>query len=253
MDEVQAIHQQLKPIETFFVVDSMAGQDAVNAAKAFGEALPLTGVILTKADGDARGGVALSVKQVTGAPIKFIGLGEKTDALEVFHPERIASRILDMGDVLSLVEEVEQKIDKDKAQKLAKKFQKGKAFDFSDMRDQYEQMLSMGGLAGLLDKLPGANKMQANLQTGQLGDSDKMLKRQIALINSMTPTERAFPQKINPSRKRRIAAGAGQQVQDLNRLLKQFKQMQKMMGKLRKGGMKNLMRNLGGRFPGMMG
>ncbi|MBT8140854.1 MAG: signal recognition particle protein [Gammaproteobacteria bacterium] len=247
MDEVQALQTHLKPAETLFVVDSMAGQDAVNAAKAFADSLDLTGVVLTKADGDARGGVALSVRQITGAAIKFIGLGEKIDALEVFHPDRIASRILGMGDVLSLVEQVEQQVDKDKAEKLARKFKKGKAFDLVDLKDQYEQMLSMGGLGALLEKLPGGAKAMQQMP-GQL--SDKMLKRQIALIDSMTPQERHFVNVINPSRKRRIAAGAGQQVQDLNRLLKQFKQMQKTMKKMRKGGMKGMMRAMGGRFPG---
>ena len=247
MAEIKVLHDFLKPNETLFVVDSMAGQDAVNAAKAFSEALTLTGVILTKADGDARGGVALSVRQITGAPIKFIGLGEKIDALEVFHPDRIASRILGMGDVLSLVEQVEQQVDKDKAEKLARKFKKGKGFDMLDLKDQYEQMLQMGGIASLMEKLPGGAKALQNMPA-QL--SDKALKSQIALINSMTPKERRFVSLINPSRKKRIAAGAGIQVQDINRLLKQFKQMEKTMKKMRGGGMKKMMRAMSNRFPG---
>jgi len=247
MDEIKVLHNFLKPNETLFVVDSMAGQDAVNAAKAFSEALTLTGVVLTKADGDARGGVALSVRQITGAPIKYIGLGEKIDALEVFHPDRIASRILGMGDVVSLVEQVEQQVDKDKAEKLARKFKKGKGFDMLDLKEQYEQMLNMGGIASLMEKLPGGAKAMQNMPA-QL--SDKALKSQIALINSMTPKERRFVKLINPSRKKRIAAGAGMQVQDLNRLLKQFKQMEKTMKKMRGGGMKKMMRAMSNRFPG---
>ncbi len=247
MSEIKVLHDFLKPNETLFVVDSMAGQDAVNAAKAFSEALTLTGVVLTKADGDARGGVALSVRQITGAPIKYIGLGEKIDALEVFHPERIASRILGMGDVVSLVEQVEQQVDKSKAEKLARKFKKGKGFDMVDLKDQYEQMLKMGGIASLMEKLPGGAKAMQNMPA-QL--SDKALIHQIALINSMTAKERRFVSLINPSRKKRIAAGAGMQVQDLNRLLKQFKQMEKTMKKMRGGGMKKMMRAMGNRFPG---
>ena len=247
MAEIKVLHDFLKPNETLFVVDSMAGQDAVNAAKAFSDALTLTGVILTKADGDARGGVALSVRQITGAPIKYIGLGEKIDALEVFHPDRIASRILGMGDVVSLVEQVEQQVDKDKAEKLARKFKKGKGFDMLDLKDQYEQMLKMGGIASLMEKLPGGAKAMQNMPA-QL--SDKALTSQIALINSMTAKERRFVSLINPSRKKRIAAGAGMQVQDLNRLLKQFKQMEKTMKKMRGGGMKKMMRAMSNRFPG---
>jgi len=247
MSEIKLLHDFLKPNETLFVVDSMAGQDAVNAAKAFSEALTLTGVVLTKADGDARGGVALSVRQITGAPIKYIGLGEKIDALEVFHPDRIASRILGMGDVVSLVEQVEQQVDKDKAKKLARKFKKGKGFDMLDLKDQYEQMLKMGGIASLMEKLPGGAKAMQNMPA-QL--SDKALISQIALINSMTAKERRFVSLINPSRKKRIAAGAGMQVQDLNRLLKQFKQMEKTMKKMRGGGMKKMMRAMNNRFPG---
>ncbi|MCG8672294.1 MAG: signal recognition particle protein [Pseudomonadales bacterium] len=247
MDEIRRVHEAISPTETLFVVDAMTGQDAANTAKAFNDALPLTGVVLTKADGDARGGAALSVRSITGKPIKFIGVGEKTDALEPFHPDRIASRILGMGDVLSLVEEAERKLDKQKADKLAKKLKKGKGFDLEDLRDQFHQMKTMGGMAGMLDKLPGM---------GQLGDAaknqvnDKELDRMEAIINSMTPHERRFPDVINGSRKKRIASGSGMQIQDVNRLLKQHKQMQKMMKKLtKKGGMKNMMRGM----QGMMG
>ena len=247
MDEIRRIHDNIGPTETLFVVDAMTGQDAANTAKAFNDALPLTGVVLTKADGDARGGAALSVRHITGKPIKFIGVGEKTDALEPFYPDRIASRILGMGDVLSLVEEAERKLDKQKADKLAKKLKKGKGFDLEDLRDQFQQMKTMGGMAGMLDKLPGM---------GQLGEAaknqvnDKELNRMEAIINSMTPHERHFPDVINGSRKKRIAAGCGMQIQDVNRLLKQHKQMSKMMKKLsKKGGMKNMMRGM----QGMMG
>jgi signal recognition particle subunit SRP54 len=246
MREAQAVHAACRPIETLFVVDSMSGQDAVNAARAFDAALPLTGVILTKADGDARGGAALSVREVTGKPIKFIGVGEKTDALEAFHPDRIASRILGMGDVLSLVEEVQQKADREKADKLARKLKKGKSFDFLDLREQLQQMLSMGGLQSLLEKLPGAGGLAPSLKQGV---DDRMLRRQIALIDSMTPRERRFPHIIDASRKRRIARGAGLQVQDINRLLKQFTQMQKMMKKMAGGGLQRMMRGLQGRMP----
>ena len=248
MDEVVAVHTAAAPRETLFVVDSMAGQDAVNAARAFGDTLPLTGVILTKADGDARGGAALSVAEVTGKPIRFLGVGEKTDALEPFHPDRMASRILGMGDVLSLVEEIEGKVNKDKADKLARKIGKGRGFDLSDLRDQLEQMMNMGGMAGMLDKLP----LPGNVNPAALKSdaNDKMLRRQIAIINSMTPAERRFPKTINGSRKRRIAAGSGLQIQDVNRLLKQHVQMEKMMRKMAKGGMKRMMRGLaGGNMP----
>lgn len=246
MDEIKRLHDAVQPAETLFVVDSMAGQDAANAARAFGAALPLTGVILSKADGDARGGAALSVRQITGRPIKFIGLGEKTGALEVFQPERIASRILGMGDVLSLVEDVERRVDHAKAEKLTRKVAKGKGFDLEDFRDQLGQMLGMGGMSSLLDKLPGAGRLPANLKS-QAGDRD--LKRQVAIISSMTPLERRKPDVINGSRRRRIAAGSGTQVQDVNRLLKQYAQMQKMMKQFAKGGMAKLMRGLGGRLP----
>ena len=252
MDEIKQLHAAINPVETLFVVDSMTGQDAANTAKAFDEALPLTGIILTKADGDARGGAALSIRHITGKPIKFIGVGEKSDALEPFHPERIASRILGMGDVLSLVEEIESKIDKDKAEKVAKKVMKGKGFDLEDFRDQLAQMRNMGGMASLMDKMPGMGKM-SDAMKGQV--NDKEFVRMEAIINSMTPKERQFPDLLKASRKRRIAAGSGTQVQDVNKLLKQFTQMQKMMKKMKgKGGMQKMMRGMKGMLPpGMMG
>ena len=251
MQEIIQLHQALQPTETLFVVDSMSGQDAANSAKAFNEALPLTGVILTKTDGDARGGAALSVRHITGKPIKFLGTGEKTTALEPFHPDRIASRILGMGDVVSLVEEVEQKVDHEKAQKLATKIKKGKSFNMVDLKNQLEQMMSMGGMAGIMDKIPGAAGM-AKKASG-MGD-DKSLHQMIAIINSMTPHERRFPDVIKNTRKRRIAAGSGTQVQDVNRLLKQHLQMKKMMKKFsKKGGMQRMMQGLkgGGMPPGL--
>jgi signal recognition particle subunit SRP54 len=254
MAEITALHGAIKPVETLFVVDSMTGQDAANTAKAFNDALPLTGVVLTKADGDARGGAALSVRHITGKPIKFIGMGEKTDALEPFHPDRIASRILGMGDVLSLVEDAERKLDKDKADKLAKKLKKGKGFDLEDLLEQFQQMKKLGGMAGMLDKLPGMGGMSQMTQQG--GVADKELTKMEAIIYSMTAHERRFPDVINGSRKKRIAAGSGTQIPDINRVLKQHKQMQKMMKKLSgKGGMKNMMRGMkgmmgGGGFPG---
>ena len=248
MAEVRALEAAVKPHERLFVVDSMAGQDAVNAAKAFNEALSLTGVILTKADGDARGGAALSVRQVTGKPILFIGTGEKSDALELFQPERIASRILGMGDVLSLVEQVQGQVDQEKAEKLAKKISKGKSFDLADLRDQLSQLQNMGGMSALLDKLPA--QMQANAAAAAGAADPKQLKRQIGIIDSMTPRERRRPELIDGSRKRRIAQGAGVQLPEVNRLLKQFDHMQKTMKKLAKGGMlKNMMRGMGGRLP----
>jgi signal recognition particle subunit SRP54 len=251
MAEAVAVHSEASPHETLFVVDSMAGQDAVNSARAFGEALPLTGVILTKADGDAKGGAALSVVEVTGKPIRFLGSGEKTDALEVFHPDRMASRILGMGDVLSLVEDIEGKVSRDKADKLARKLKKGKGFDLLDLRDQLEQMLNMGGMAAMLEKLP----IPGNVNPAALKDSanEQQFKRQIAIINSMTRGERRFPKTINGSRKRRIAKGAGQEIQDVNRLLKQHLQMGKMMKKMSKGGMKKMLRGMpgGGLPPGL--
>ena len=215
MHEMAEVHAAAKPHETLFVVDSMSGQDAVNSASAFGDRLPLTGVILTKADGDAKGGVALSVREVTGKSIRFLGIGEKTDALEVFHPDRMASRILGMGDVLSLVEEIEGKVSKEKADKLARKLKKGSGFDLSDLRDQFEQMLNMGGMAAMLDKLPMAGNV--NPDALKKASDESGIKRQIAIINSMTPGERRFPKTINGSRKRRIAGGSGQQIQDVNR------------------------------------
>jgi signal recognition particle subunit SRP54 len=246
MGEIQALHKAINPIETLFVVDAMTGQDAANTAKAFNEALPLTGVILTKADGDARGGAALSVRHITGKPIKFIGMGEKLDALEAFHPERIASRILGMGDVLSLIEEVERKVDKDKAQKLAQKVQKGKGFDLQDFKEQLEQMRNMGGMMSMMDKMPGMGNMTAQIKEKA---NDKSFVQMESIINSMTPGERTRPDVIKGGRKRRIAAGSGTQIQDVNRLLKQFTQMQKMMKKMSGGGMKKMMRNMKGMMP----
>ncbi|MCU7880801.1 MAG: signal recognition particle protein [Candidatus Thiodiazotropha sp. (ex Lucinoma aequizonata)] len=247
MEEIKQLHQTLNPVETIFVVDSMTGQDAANTAKAFNNALPLTGIILTKADGDARGGAALSIRQITGKPIKFIGVGEKADALEAFHPDRIASRILGMGDVLSLVEEVSRKVDQEKAGKLAKKLQKGKGFDLEDFKEQMLQMVNMGGMSGFLDKLPGMGEIPDHVKNQV---NDKQIEQLIAIINSMTPHERSFPTVIKGSRKRRIATGSGTQVQDVNKLLKQFIQMQKMMKKMKGGGMKKMMRGTAGRFPG---
>jgi signal recognition particle subunit SRP54 len=247
MSEIKRVHQAISPVETLFVVDAMTGQDAANTARAFNEALPLTGVVLTKADGDARGGAALSVRSITGKPIKFIGMGEKVDALEPFYPDRMASRILGMGDVLSLIEEAERKLDHKKAEKLAKKFVKGKGFDLEDFRDQLQQMKRMGGISGLLDKLPGMGQLP---QAAQQQLNGKMFVHMEALINSMTPQERRFPDVISNPRKRRIAAGSGLQIQDVNRLLKQHKQMQKVMKKFsKKGGMMNMMRGMKGMMP----
>ncbi|MDN6180284.1 MAG: signal recognition particle protein [Halomonas subglaciescola] len=244
MDEIQALHQAVTPDETLFVVDAMTGQDAVNTAKAFHEALPLSGVILTKADGDARGGAALSVRHITGKPIKFMGMGEKVDALEPFHPDRVASRILGMGDMLSLIEEAERTVDKTKAEKLAKKVKKGNGFDLEDFREQLQQLKQMGGMGGLMSKLPGMGQMA---EMAQGPGPEKELGKLETLINSMTPKERHRPEIINGSRKRRIATGAGLQVPDLNRLLKQHKQMQKMMKKAgKKGGMQKMMRGMSG-------
>jgi signal recognition particle subunit SRP54 len=246
MAEVRELGASLKPIETLFVVDSMAGQDAVNAARAFGAALDLTGVVLTKADGDARGGAALSVRHVTGKPILFVGVGEKPEALEVFQPERMASRILGMGDVLSLVEEVTRKVDREEAEKLARKVAKGKDFDLDDLLGQLRQLEGMGGVAALLDKLPAQLQAKAgNLPQG----NEKDIKRQIAIICSMTPGERRYPKTIDGSRRRRIAAGSGTQVADVNRLLKNFLQMQKMMKGMGKGGLGRMMRSMAGRLP----
>jgi len=247
MDEIRALHAVLNPVETLFVVDSMIGQDAVNTAKAFGDALPLTGVILTKTDGDARGGAALSARFVTGKPIKFLGVGEKTDALEPFHPDRLASRILGMGDVLSLVEQAQRGVDQDKALELARKINKG-GFDLDDFREQLQQMEKMGGMASLMDKLPGVRKMP---DAAQLAQGEKQMRRNVAIINSMTPVERRKPDIIRGSRKRRIASGSGTQVQDVNRLLKQFMEMQAMMKRMGKGGMAKMLSGLKGRMPGL--
>lgn len=243
MEEIAALHGQLAPVETLFVVDAMTGQDAANTAKAFNDALPLTGVVLTKADGDARGGAALSVRHITGKPIKFIGVGEKTDALEPFYPDRIASRILGMGDVLSLIEEAEQKVDKKKAERLARKIKKGKGFDLEDFKEQLAQMQNMGGVASIMDKMPGMGAMPPG--AANMVD-DSQFRRMEAIINSMTMRERVNPDILNGSRKRRITQGSGTQIQDLNRLLKQHKQMQKVMKKMKGGGMANMMRGLGG-------
>jgi signal recognition particle subunit SRP54 len=244
MDEIRDLHKLVNPVETLFVVDAMTGQDAANTAQAFNEVLPLTGVILTKADGDARGGAALSVRSITGKPIKFMAVGETIDALDAFYPDRVAGRILGMGDVLSLIEEVEQKIDKKKANKLAKKIKKGKRFDLEDFRDQIQQMNNMGGVASMMDKMPGMGNMTEAVQDKV---NDKQFVQMEAIINSMTPGERRYPDSLNGSRKKRIATGSGTQIQDINRLLKQHKQMQKMMKKLtKKGGMANMMRGMGG-------
>ncbi len=247
MGEIKALHSSITPVETLFVVDAMTGQDAANTAKAFNDALPLTGVVLTKTDGDARGGAALSVRAITGKPIKFMGVGEKTDALEPFYPDRVASRILGMGDVLTLIEDAERNLDKAKADKLTKKIKKGKSFDLEDFRDQLLQMKNMGGVGGLLDKLPGMGQMA---QAAQQQVNDKSLGQMEAMISSMTPHERRYPDVINNPRKRRIATGSGTQIQDVNRLLKQHKQMQKMMKKFsKKGGMANMMRGMKGMMP----
>ena len=250
MDEIKAVHRAVNPAETLFVVDSMTGQDAANSARAFNDALSLTGVVLTKTDGDARGGAALSVRQITGKPIKFLGVGEKIDALEPFHPDRVASRILGMGDVLSLIEEAQTKVDTKKAEKLAAKLKKGKGFDLEDFRDQLQQMGKMGGMAGMIDKMPGAGQLPQGVKNQV---NDKEFLRMEAIINSMTRKERQRPILIKGSRKRRIANGSGTRIQDVNKLLKQFTQMQKMMKKMsRKGGMQKMMRGLQG-LPGMGG
>ncbi len=250
MQEIQDLHTAVTPVETLFVVDSMTGQDAAKTARAFHDALPLTGMVLTKIDGDARGGAALSIREITGKPIKFLGVGEKSDALEPFHPDRIASRILGMGDVVSLVEEMQQKVDHEKAEKLAKKIKKGKGFDLVDFRDQLKQMSSMGGMAGLLEKLPGAGQLPEHMKH-QL--NDKEVVKMIAIVDSMTSGERLHPQIIKGSRRRRIANGSGTQVQDVNKLLKQFTQMQKMMKKMKGGNMAKMMRQMQGRLPPGMG
>jgi signal recognition particle subunit SRP54 len=255
MAEICEVHAAISPHETLFVVDAMTGQDAANTAAAFNEALPLTGIILTKTDGDARGGAALSVRHITGKPVKFLGSGEKTDALQPFHPERVASRILGMGDVLSLVEEVHRKVDQQEAEKLVKKIRRGQVFDLEDFRSQLEQMQNMGGLGGLVDKLPGMGKIPDHVKSQV---NDQQTRQMIAIINSMTPRERRFPDVIRGSRKKRIALGSGTQIQAVNRLLKQHSQMQRMMKKMGKGGMASMMRKMGklggqmppGKFPG---
>jgi signal recognition particle subunit SRP54 len=245
MAEIQALHAALKPVETLFVVDAMQGQDAVNTAKAFSEALPLTGIILTKLDGDARGGAALSVRHITGRPIKFVGVGEKPDGLEAFHPERMASRILGMGDVLSLIEQAQTSVDMVEAKKLADKVKKGKNFDLEDFKSQIVQMRKMGGLSALMDKMPGMGQMPQ-----MTGNEDKAINRVEGIINSMTPQERRQPELLKASRKRRIAAGAGVQVQEVNRMLNQFEQAQKMMKMMGKGGLGKMMRGMKGMMPG---
>ena len=250
MQEIAQLHAALTPVETLFVVDSMTGQDAAKTAKAFADVLPLTGVILTKADGDARGGAALSVRQVTGKPIKFIGVGEKSDKLEVFHPDRIATRILGQGDMLGLIEETTRKVDQDKALKFAEKLKKNKSFDLADLREQMQQMENMGSLESILEKLPGGAQMQQQIKKV---DAGKQIRRSVAIINSMTPQERKFPDLIKASRKRRIAAGAGLEVQEVNKLLRQFETTRDMMKKMAGGGMAKFMRGLAGRMPpGMM-
>ncbi len=249
MAEIKELHALLNPVECLFVVDAMLGQDAVNTAKAFNETLPLTGVVLTKLDGDARGGAALSVRHVTGKPLKFAGVGEKLNGIEEFHPERMAARILGMGDILGLVEEAQRGVDQDKAQEFVKKMKSGKGFDFNDFKDQISQMRKMGGISGLLDKLPA--QFAGMAQQAGAGADEKAIRRIEGIINSMTPAERAKPELIKASRKRRIATGAGVQVQEVNRLLNQFEQTQKMMKQFSKGGMAKMMRNMKGMLPGM--
>jgi signal recognition particle subunit SRP54 len=253
MEEIRALHAVANPIETLFVVDSMLGQDAVNTAKAFHEALPLTGIVLTKLDGDARGGAALSVRHITGAPIKFSGIGEKLSGLEVFHPERMAGRILGMGDILSLVEEAQKGMDLDVAKKVADKFRTGQGFDLEDFKSQIGQMRNMGGLAGMMDKLPAQLSQAA--QGADMDRAEREVRRMEGIINSMTPGERKHPDLIKAKRKQRIAKGAGVQVQEVNRMLKQFEQMQAMMKQMKKGGMAKMMRGMGrfmgGGMPGM--
>lgn len=250
MQEIAALHAALNPVETLFVVDSMTGQDAAKTAKAFADVLPLTGVVLTKVDGDARGGAALSVRQVTGKPIKFMGVGEKSDKLEVFHPDRIATRILGQGDVLSLIEETARKVDQDQALKFAEKLKKTKSFDLADFREQMAQMQNIGSFESILEKLPGGAQIQAQMKNA---DAGKQIRRSVAIINSMTPQERRFPELIKASRKRRIAAGAGLEVQEVNKLLRQFETTRDMMKKIAGGGMAKLMRSVAARLPpGMM-
>jgi signal recognition particle subunit SRP54 len=257
MAEIKALHAAVDPVETLFVVDAMTGQDAAKTAKAFSEALPLTGVVLTKTDGDARGGAALSVRYITGQPIKFVGVGEKPDGLDVFHPDRAANRILDMGDVMSLVEQMQTQVDQDKAQKLAERMVKGKRFDLNDMKDQLEQMQNMGGIAGLMDKLPGMGQVPEHVKSQVTG---KEVPRMVAIIDSMTKKERRNPALLNGSRRARVAKGSGTSPSQVNQLLKQYQQMEKMMAKLSAGGIKGMMRGMkglmgpgglgGGGFPG---
>lgn len=249
MQEISALHQAVKPVETLFVVDAMLGQDAVNTARAFNDALPLTGVVLTKLDGDARGGAALSVRHITGKPVKFVGVAEKLDGLEVFYPERMANRILGMGDILALVEEAQKGVDMKAAQKLAEKVKKGGDFDLNDFKAQIGQMKSMGGLSSLMDKLPA--QFQAAASQANMDQAEKQVRRMEGIINAMTPRERAKPELIKASRKRRIAAGAGVQVQEVNRMLNQYEQMRGMMKKLKGGGMMKMMRGMKGMLPGM--
>lgn len=249
MQEISALHAALKPIETLFVVDAMLGQDAINTAKAFNDALPLTGIVLTKLDGDSRGGAALSVRHITGKPIKFAGVGEKLDGLEAFDPQRMANRILGMGDILALVEEARKGVDIEAAQGLAQKIKGGGKFDLNDFKAQLGQMKKMGGLSGLLDKLPA--QMQQAAAGASMDQAEKQVRRMEGIINSMTPQERTKPELIKATRKRRIAAGAGVPVQDVNRLLSQFEQMQGMMKKLKGGGMSKMLRSMKGMMPGM--
>ena len=250
MREIAQLHAALKPVETLFVVDSMQGQDAVNTARAFAAALPLTGIVLTKLDGDARGGVALSVREITGAPIKLIGVSEKPDGLEVFHPDRMAARILGMGDVLTLIEDAHRQVDRDQAEKLARKIKAGKGFDLEDFKAQIGEMRKLGGMQSLLDKLP-AELAQAVQSTQGSQVDDRSIRRLEGIINSMTPEERARPELLKASRKRRIAAGAGASVQEVNRLLNQFEQARKVMKMAGRGGMQRMLRGLKGGFPGL--
>jgi signal recognition particle subunit SRP54 len=251
MTEIRELHAALKPVETLFVVDAMQGQDAVNTARAFKEALPLTGVVLTKLDGDSRGGAALSVRQVTGVPIKFAGVSEKIDGLEAFDAERHAGRVLGMGDIVALVEEVQKGVDLDAAQKLAAKVKSGDTFDLNDFLSQISQMKKMGGLSGLMDKLP--SQLTARAAGADLGRAERDVRRMEGIICSMTPLERRKPELLKASRKRRIAAGAGVQVQDVNRMLNQFDQMREMMKKMKGGGLMKMMRRMGGSMPGIPG
>jgi signal recognition particle subunit SRP54 len=250
MREIAQLHAALKPVETLFVVDSMQGQDAVNTARAFAAALPLTGIVLTKLDGDARGGVALSVREITGAPIKLVGVSEKPDGLEVFHPDRMAARILGMGDVLTLIEDAHRQVDRDQAEKLARKIKAGKGFDLDDFKAQIGEMRKLGGMQGVLDKLP-AELAQAVQSTQASQVDDRSIRRLEGIINSMTPEERARPELLKASRKRRIAGGAGASVQEVNRLLNQFEQARKMMKMVGRGGMQRMLRGLKGAFPGL--